>query len=99
METPMLIAPPPGIPRELLCGYLQRMRDSLPNLQGTLARLDFDAARVYGHRLKGSGGAYGVPQLSEIGAAIEIAAKAGKADELGALAERLSALLHAIEAA
>lgn len=99
MGTPILIAAPPGIPREMLCGYLQRMRESVPGLRDALARRDFGAAKVYGHRLKGSGGAYGVPGLSEIGAGIELAAKGEDVEGLCGLADRLGELLGGVEVA
>lgn len=67
---------PAGLTQELVTGYISRCRSGLPSLLAAVDASDFEAARVYGHRMKGSGGAYGIPGLSEIGAEIERAAKA-----------------------
>lgn len=88
-EAEITIAVPAGLTQELVAKYISRCRSGLPNLQAALHDSDFEAARVYGHRMKGSGGAYGIPGLSEIGAGIERAAKAGG---LAALHEFASAL-------
>ena len=49
--------------------------------------------------MKGSGGAYGIPRLTEIGAAIERAAKAQDSDELQNAASTLQAYLDGLAVA
>ena len=47
------------------------MRAILAGVEGH----DFQTARQLAHQLKGTGGAYGFPEISAAGAAIELAAK------------------------
>ena len=67
----------PLIPR-----YLARRREEIASLRAGLDARDFEALRIIGHSLKGSGGGYGFPALSDIGARIEKAAVAADAAAL-----------------
>jgi HPt (histidine-containing phosphotransfer) domain-containing protein len=64
----------PLIPR-----YLDRRHKEIETFRTQLAVGDFEALRIGGHSLKGSGGGYGFPDLTRIGATIETAAKANDA--------------------
>jgi HPt (histidine-containing phosphotransfer) domain-containing protein len=70
----ILIHPPQGIPQNVVLGYLNNCRRNLPALKEAIARRDYEHMRVFGHKMKGVGGAYGFPALSEAGAVIEQAA-------------------------
>ena len=61
---------------DLIPGFLGRRTEDVGKLRNAAGREDFDAARVIGHSLKGTGGGYGFHGLTEIGARIEDAAKA-----------------------
>ena len=61
---------------ELVPQYLMLCRRDLLAMQLALEELDFDRLRILSHNLKGSGGAYGFPRLTELGAHMENAAKA-----------------------
>jgi HPt (histidine-containing phosphotransfer) domain-containing protein len=61
----------------LIPDYLQNRRRDVDRLTEALARKDFAALRKIGHDMAGSGGAYGLPPLSELGKLIEDAALAG----------------------
>ncbi|MFZ0591931.1 MAG: Hpt domain-containing protein [Bryobacteraceae bacterium] len=61
---------------ELLPQYFALCRRDLDRLKAAFEQREFGQVRLLGHNLKGSGGAYGFPELTEIGAAIERAAKA-----------------------
>lgn len=61
----------PLIPR-----YLERRFKEVETFRAQLGAGDFEALRVGGHSLKGSGGGYGFAPLTAIGATIETAAKA-----------------------
>ena len=54
--------------------YLQDLSEEMDKLKNAAKSNDFTTARYIGHGLKGSGGAYGFPEFSAIGAAIEKAA-------------------------
>ena len=62
---------------ELLPQYFALCQKDLEQLKDACEFRRFGEIRVLGHNLKGSGGAYGFPELSRLGAEIEAAAKAG----------------------
>ena len=62
---------PHGLNNQLVTAYRDRCRKSLIDLRAALDRADFEYLRIFGHRLKGTGGAYGFAGLAEIGACIE----------------------------
>ncbi len=59
----------------LIPRYMERRHKEVDSFRAQLAAADFEALRIGGHSLKGSGGGYGFPLLTQIGAAIETAAK------------------------
>ncbi|MGI9236656.1 MAG: Hpt domain-containing protein [Woeseiaceae bacterium] len=60
--------------RRLIGKYLDNRRDDIDKLTNALAASDFETIRVTGHNLYGSGAAYGLDDISWIGASIENAA-------------------------
>ena len=62
---------------DLVPRFLENRQRDLAALREALARSDAEAVRVTGHRLRGVGGGYGFPRVSELGEAIEEAAAAG----------------------
>jgi PAS domain S-box-containing protein len=65
---------PPGL-EEIVPGYLAARRDELPELMALLAAAAFERLAVMSHNIKGSGGSYGLPELTRMGAALEHSAK------------------------
>ncbi|MCH7650234.1 MAG: Hpt domain-containing protein [Nitrospinae bacterium] len=61
--------------QDLVPGYLENRESALLIYQQALEKGDFDSIAVLGHSMKGSGGGYGFNDLSQIGRAIEKAAK------------------------
>jgi HPt (histidine-containing phosphotransfer) domain-containing protein len=59
----------------LIPRYMDRRHKEVETFRAQLAARDFEALRIGGHSLKGSGGGYGFPPLTQIGAKIETAAK------------------------
>ncbi len=82
----------PLIPR-----YLDRRHKEIETFRAQLADGDFEALRIGGHSLKGSGGGYGFPDLTRIGAAIETAAKAHDASAIGTLLAEYTDYLQRVE--
>jgi HPt (histidine-containing phosphotransfer) domain-containing protein len=83
--------------KALVTGYLERRRAQLAVLHGALAGSDFEALWIAGHRMHGAGGSYGLPRISELGAALELAAFErdvpgirASLDQLGAFLERVA---------
>ncbi len=85
-------APPPPIDQEALA-YLARRRSEIQSLRALLSALEFDKIRIAGHNMKGSGGGYGFPKLTELGAAIESAAKLKDSGAIETRIQDLSAYL------
>ena len=66
---------PPGL-EDLVPGYLAARRRELPEMLAMLAASDFERLRFLAHNMKGSGASFGFSKLTEIGSAMEQAAKA-----------------------
>ena len=82
----------PLIPR-----YLDRRHKEIETFRAQLAAGDFEALRIGGHSLKGSGGGYGFPELSRIGSVIEAAAKAGDVSVIQAALVEYADYLQRVE--
>jgi two-component system sensor histidine kinase/response regulator len=61
--------------QEILPEYVERQRAGLRTLLAMLESGDFDGVCTFGHRMKGSGSGYGLDRITEIGAALEDAAR------------------------
>jgi len=81
----------------MVTAYLTKWRAGLPALHAALERSEFESMRVSGHHLKGTGGAYGFPALSAIGASIEHAALDKSASDLKRQLAALESYSCAIE--
>ena len=88
---------PQGIPPRMVTEYVNRCLVALPVAAQALQRLDYGQMRTFGHRLRGSGGAYGIPALTDIGVAIESAAGVGDVGELQRQVAALETCLNRIE--
>lgn len=82
----------PLIPR-----YLDRRNKEIEQFRALLTTGDFEALRIGGHSLKGSGGGYGFPDLSRIGAVIETAAKASDGSVIEAALAEYADYLQRVE--
>ncbi len=71
------------IVRSLLPGYLARREEEFVRIQDWCDQGSFAEIRIAAHNLSGSGGAYGLPELTRIGRALEGAAEAADRDEVG----------------
>lgn len=75
--------------RRLIIQYVTRRRDESKSLRTALASGHFDKIRVTGHNLSGSGSAYGLERVSELGAALESAAIGRDGVEIARLIDEL----------
>ncbi len=83
--------------QDLVPGYLENRRKDVEELRRALERSDFEAIRVLGHKMKGSGGGYGFDEISEIGHALEDAAKQSLAAKIQEEIDRLRYYLDNVE--
>jgi HPt (histidine-containing phosphotransfer) domain-containing protein len=65
--------------------YLARRREEIATFRARLDAGDYQALRLIGHGLKGSGGSYGLSFLTDIGARMETASRAADAATLESL--------------
>ena len=68
--------------RKLVHKYLENRKGDVTKLTEALASADFETMRITGHNLYGSGAAYGLDDISSIGAGIESAAQSGDREAL-----------------
>ena len=83
--------------QDLVPGYLENRESDLLIYQQALEKGDFDSIAVLGHSMKGSGGGYGFNDLSQIGRAIEKAAKSKDKDSVRKSIIDLTAYLKKLE--
>lgn len=77
---------------DIIPGYLENRQKDLETLKQALN--DFETVRSLGHKMKGSGGGYGLDRISEIGKAVE---EAAKAQDLDAIRSGIAALQDFLE--
>ena len=82
---------------ELIPGFLENRRKDIAAMLDSVQRGDFETVQVLGHSMKGAGGGYGFDAITEIGAALEQAAKQGNAAEVRGRVNELSRYLDRVE--
>lgn len=82
---------------ELIPGFLENRTRDVSNLQNAAGNKDFDTLRSVGHSLKGVGGGYGFARITELGAAIETAAKSGDLNAINQHIAELAEYLQRVE--
>jgi two-component system cell cycle response regulator DivK len=80
----------------LRIGYLDNRRAELGSLVDALKNEDFAILRRAGHNMKGMGAAYGFAELTDIGKAIESAAKNDDGDVIEALLDQIDSYTNAV---
>jgi HPt (histidine-containing phosphotransfer) domain-containing protein len=96
-KSKIFVRPPDELPYKMVATYLDNCRRGLQPLKDAILKCDYDFVRVYSHQMKGSGGAYGFPTLTEIGASIEVAARERNGHALNSCAATLEAHLESLE--
>ena len=82
---------------DLIPGYIEKRRQDVGKAEKFLQASQFEELRSIGHKIKGSGGGYGFAGLSEIGAALENAAKAANAEQIKITLTKLKNYLDRLE--
>jgi HPt (histidine-containing phosphotransfer) domain-containing protein len=77
--------------------FLANRAADVDKLRAALAGGDFETIRVAAHGMKGAGGAYGFPEISRLGAAMEEAARRCEGGAISALVASLEEYLGRIE--
>ena len=84
---------------DLIPGFLENRRKDITAMQAALEQGDFETVRVLGHSMKGAGGGYGFDAITDIGAALEQAAKDRNRESIGKSLRDLSSYLDRVEVA
>ncbi len=92
---PIEIADP--FARKLVGRYLENRESDIEKLREALRHHDFDTIRVTGHNLFGSGSAYGLDEVSRIGARLEQAAIERGSKEICRLVAELADYLRNVD--
>jgi hypothetical protein len=82
---------------DLIPGFLAHKRDDLVAIVEAVESGDHETLAKFGHKIKGEGGSYGLDRISEIGAAIDAAAKARDLAQVRELARQFADFLDNVE--
>jgi HPt (histidine-containing phosphotransfer) domain-containing protein len=82
----------PIVPR-----FLELRHEDIKSIDGALEHGDFETITRMGHSMKGSGAGYGFDYISEIGVAIEKAAKENNTEDIRRWVDELSVYLEKVE--
>jgi|GEM_PF-1041909 len=80
---------------DIIDEFVARLPDTLATMSQALANNCLDELRRLAHQLKGSGGGYGYPSLTDNARALEDAAKTGNVEEAGLVLNQLRTLVRA----
>lgn len=80
--------------RSLLPSFFSARQADYSKMVSALADREFEEIDRLGHRLKGSGGSFGFPELSTIGGLLEVAARAGDPERCERALDALGATLR-----
>ena len=81
----------------IIQGFVGRLADQLDAMRQALAGGRHEELRRLAHKLKGAGGSYGYPSLTEACKVLEDSVKMGDNVAAGAALDGLAALIRAIE--
>ena len=84
---------------ELIPAYLENRQTDLKALVQALDSLNYERVRILGHNLKGSGGAFGFPEITAIGKLLEQSAKDKAAERIRMQIDDLANLLAGLSQA
>ena len=82
--------------RRLRDQYLTRRAADLEELSALLRDADYETIRQIGHKLYGSGSAYGFDEISRVGGVLEAAADARSPNKVAAAIEDLKTCLRSL---
>jgi len=82
---------------DLIPDYMDNRRADIESIQAALKNGDLETIRILGHSMKGSGGGYGFDSITDIGAALEQAAKDSDTEEIKKQTCTLSEYISNIE--
>jgi HPt (histidine-containing phosphotransfer) domain-containing protein len=82
---------------DLIPEFLENREKDIETITHALKQGDYETIRVLGHSMKGSGGGFGFDPITEMGGAIETAAKAGDSTTIQTKLDELEMYLKSVE--
>ncbi len=83
--------------KEIVPIFLENRHKDIQSMVKALEQHDYEAVRILGHSMKGSGGGYGFDAISDIGRWLEQAAKDKDSYRIRELVSTLSEYLECVE--
>ncbi|TMB61807.1 MAG: Hpt domain-containing protein [Deltaproteobacteria bacterium] len=83
--------------KDLVPGFLNNRRKDVLSINDALETGNFEAILILGHKMRGDGAGYGFDAISEIGAALEQAAKEQDSETIRRYAGELSDYVERVE--
>jgi CheY-like chemotaxis protein len=96
--APIVVHAPEGL-EEVVPQYLDARRKELPEMLALLAASDFERLSALAHNLKGTGAAYGLPGITEIGADLERSSLCHDTGLIGSQLTKLEKYLNQVQVA
>jgi HPt (histidine-containing phosphotransfer) domain-containing protein len=84
--------------RDIIEEFVDGLSDRIVHLKLAFDELDWSQLRTLAHRLKGAGGSYGYPQISQLAARMEQNFKTHRADDFDTQIHQLERLASAAHA-
>jgi CheY-like chemotaxis protein len=95
-DGPILVEAPPEV-EELVPEYLAERKTEVSVFRKLMEKSDFESIRILAHNLKGNGRSFGFPELTDIGAAMEISAREAGASALSRQVDELASYLDRVQ--
>ena len=96
-ETAIAITVADPFARHLMAQYLDRRAQDIKLISAALAESDYDAIILIGHKLFGSGSAYGINEVTRLGGQMEGAGEAQDSAKIATLLGELEAYLKQLK--
>lgn len=82
---------------DLIPKFLENRLKDIDAIRDALDRGDFDTIRTLGHSMKGAGGGFGFPGITDIGKTLEDSAKAADAEQIQRGLDALAVYMNSVE--
>ncbi len=82
---------------ELIPGFLENRRKDIATITRALEKSDFETVQHIGHDMKGVGGGYGFEVITDLGGALETAARHQEGSKIRKHADELLSYLDRID--
>ncbi len=82
---------------KILPNFLAKRREDIKSMPAVLEQGDYETIRIFGHRMKGTGGSFGLDAITDIGKSLEQAAKNQDSEGIRKLLGRFSTYLERVE--